>query len=164
MLLDLREVFQTQGLQKQVDYSLSMNDVELDGVYPFKTPVRVRSLSVNKAGLVDLKINVEFTYTRNCDRCFDEFSRELSFTFNHKLVADLTNDDNDDYIETPDYKLELDDLVISDIILNLPSKNLCKEDCKGLCQKCGKNLNEGDCSCNKQEVDSRLEILKTLID
>ncbi|MDD5796434.1 MAG: DUF177 domain-containing protein [Oscillospiraceae bacterium] len=163
MLLDLKEVFQNEGLQKQVDYSLSMNDIELDGVYPFKTPVNICALSVNRASLVDLEIKVNFLYTRNCDRCFEEYSREMNYTFKHKLAVTLADDENDDYIETPDYKLELDDLVISDIILNLPSKNLCKEDCKGLCQKCGKNLNEGDCNCDKRQVDSRLEILKELI-
>ena len=163
MLLDLKEVFQNEGLQKQVDYSWSMNDIELDGVYPFKTPVNICALSVNRASLVDLEIKVNFLYTRNCDRCFEEYSREMNYTFKHKLAVTLADDENDDYIETPDYKLELDDLVISDIILNLPSKNLCKEDCKGLCQKCGKNLNEGDCNCDKRQVDSRLEILKELI-
>ncbi|MGN1466905.1 MAG: YceD family protein [Ruminococcus sp.] len=163
MLLDLKEVFQNEGLQKQVDYSLSMNDIELDGVYPFKTPVNICALSVNRASLVDLEIKINFLYTRNCDRCFEEYSREMNYTFKHKLAVTLADDENDDYIETPDYKLELDDLVISDIILNLPSKNLCKEDCKGLCQKCGKNLNEGDCNCDKRQVDSRLEILKELI-
>ncbi|MGN0453629.1 MAG: YceD family protein [Ruminococcus sp.] len=164
MLLDLKEIFQNEGSQKQVDYSLSMSGIEYDGVYPFKSPVSVSALSVNRASLVDLEISVKFLYTRNCDRCFEEFSREMEMTFNHKLAVSLENDENDDYIETPDYKLELDDLVISDIILNLPSKNLCREDCRGLCQKCGQNLNCGDCQCNKTKVDPRLEILKQLID
>ena len=163
MLLDLKEVFQTEGCEKKVDYSLSMNDIELDGVYPFKTPVDISALSVNRAGLVDLEIKVTFEYTRNCDRCFDEFSKNMSYSFNHKLAVTLEDDGNDDYIETPDYKLELDDLVISDVLLNLPSKNLCKEDCKGLCQHCGKNLNNEVCTCKKDEVDPRLEILKGLL-
>ena len=57
-----------------------------------------------------------------------------------------------------------DEVVISDIILNYPQKYLCKDDCKGLCPECGKNLNEGDCGCNKTQVDSRLEILKQLME
>ena len=62
----------------------------------------------------------------------------MSYSFNHKLAVTLEDDGNDDYIETPDFKLELDDIVISDILLSLPQKNLCKENCKGLCQNCGK--------------------------
>ena len=79
----------------------------------------------------------------------------------HSLCADGKNDD---YIETPDFTLELDDVVISDIFLSLPSKNLCRDDCKGLCQICGQNLNNGECSCDKRQTDPRLEILKQLID
>lgn len=74
------------------------------------------------------------------------------------------SESDEDYIETPDYKLELDEVVKTDIILELPAKFLCSEDCKGLCMKCGKNLNEGDCGCDKGSVDPRLEILKQLID
>ena len=48
-----------------------------------------------------------------------------------------------------DNVLELDELVISDLLLQLPTKILCKEDCKGLCFKCGKDLNDGDCDCPK---------------
>ncbi len=70
----------------------------------------------------------------------------------------------DDYIETPDFTLELDEVVISDIILHYPQKYLCKDDCRGLCPKCGKNLNEGDCGCDRTQVDSRLEILKQLME
>ena len=88
----------------------------------------------------------------------------MDMLFEHKLAQTLVDDGNDDYIETPDFKLELDDIVISDILLSLPQKNLCKGDCKGLCQICGKNLNEGDCSCDKREIDPRLEMLKQFMD
>ena len=71
---------------------------------------------------------------------------------------------NDDYIETPDFTVELDEVVITDILLNLPQKNLCKEDCKGLCPTCGVNLNTGSCACSGKTVDPRLEILKQLMD
>ena len=83
---------------------------------------------------------------------------------NTGLFRTLADEENDDYIETPDFTLELDDVVISDIFLSLPSKNLCRDDCKGLCQICGQNLNNGECSCDKRQTDPRLEILKQLID
>ena len=58
----------------------------------------------------------------------------------------------------------LDELVEADLILSLPFKNLCREDCRGLCPICGKNLNEGLCGCRPQTADPRLEILRQLID
>ena len=52
---------------------------------------------------------------------------------------------------------------IDRVLVNWPMKVLCKEDCKGVCQFCGANLNEGQCSC-KKPVDPRLEALKQLLD
>ena len=61
-------------------------------------------------------------------------------------------------------QLEVDELVYTEVILNLPSKHLCKADCKGLCFKCGKNLNEGDCGCKSDEPDPRFAKLRELLD
>ena len=84
--------------------------------------------------------------------------------FAHKLAQTLVDEGNDDYIETPDFTIELDEVVISDILLSLPQKFLCSDDCRGLCPKCGKNLNLGDCGCDKREIDPRLAILKQLME
>ena len=164
MLLELKKVFQNDGESISVDYDLPMNDVEFYGVCPFKTPVKVRAQAKNRASLVDLKIIVDFIYTRQCDRCLKLLEKPMHYEFDHKLAVSLMSEIDEDYIETPDYKLELDEVVKTDIILELPAKFLCSEDCKGLCMKCGKNLNEGDCGCDKGSVDPRLEILKQLID
>lgn len=164
MLLQLKEVFQNQGHRLSLDYSLPMQEVELNGDYPFKSPVQLTVEAVNRAGLVKLTIVAEFIFSTHCDRCFDEIEKSFKFTFNHGLALELIDEENDDYIETPDYQLELDDLAMSDILLELPAKILCREDCKGLCQSCGKNLNKGECDCNKSNIDPRLDILKQLID
>lgn len=164
MLFELKSVFQNEGEEKQVNYKLDIADIDIDGVFPFRTPIDVTATAKNRASLVSLTIRACFSYSRSCDRCSTDFTREMDMLFEHKLAQTLADDGNDDYIETPDFKLELDDIVISDILLSLPQKNLCKEDCKGLCQICGKNLNEGDCSCDKREIDPRLEMLKQFMD
>ena len=160
MLFELKSVFQNEGEEKQVNYKLDIADIDIDGVFPFRTPIDVTATAKNRASLVSLAIRACFSYSRSCDRCSTDFTREMDMLFEHKLAQTLVDDGNDDYIETPDFKLELDDIVISDILLSLPQKNLCKDDCRGLCQICGKNLNEGDCSCDKREIDPRLEMLK----
>ena len=164
MLFELKSVFQNEGEEKQVNYKLDIADIDIDGVFPFRTPIDVTATAKNRASLVSLSIRACFSYSRSCDRCSTDFIREMDMLFEHKLAQTLVDDGNDDYIETPDFKLELDDIVISDILLSLPQKNLCKDDCKGLCQICGKNLNEGDCSCDKREIDPRLEMLKQFMD
>lgn len=164
MLFELKSVFQNEGEEKQVNYKLDIADIDIDGVFPFRTPIDVTATAKNRASLVSLSIRACFSYSRSCDRCSTDFAREMDLLFEHKLAQTLVDDGNDDYIETPDFKLELDDIVVSDILLSLPQKNLCKDDCKGLCQICGKNLNEGDCSCDKREIDPRLEMLKQFMD
>lgn len=164
MLFELKSVFQNEGEEKKVNYKLDIADIDIDGVFPFRTPIDVTATAKNRASLVSLTIRACFSYSRSCDRCSTDFTREMDTLFEHKLAQTLVDDGNDDYIETPDFKLELDDIVISDILLSLPQKNLCKDDCKGLCQICGKNLNEGDCSCDKREIDPRLEMLKQFMD
>lgn len=164
MLFELKSVFQNEGEEKQVNYKLDIADIDIDGVFPFRTPIDVTATAKNRASLVSLTIRACFSYSRSCDRCSTDFTREMDMLFEHKLAQTLVDDGNDDYIETPDFKLELDDIVTSDILLSLPQKNLCKDDCKGLCQICGKNLNEGDCSCDKREIDPRLEMLKQFMD
>lgn len=164
MLLSLKEIFVNDGMKAQHRYTLSLDDIELSGVYPFKSPVEVSAVIVNKTGLVTLFIDVEYLYSRPCDRCFVEVETLMKQQFSHRLVESLEGDYNDEYIETTDYKLDLSELVTSDILLSLPSKYLCKGDCQGLCHKCGHNLNLGECECDKREIDPRLEALKQLLE
>lgn len=163
MLLDLKDVFLTEGTHRLADYELDLSSVAVDGVNPMPKPVSVKAEAVNTAGVVRLIIKAEFLYLRPCDRCYSPISRKMLYTFEHNLAVSLSGDSDDDYIEVPDYTLDLDELVTADILLELPLKYLCKEDCKGLCQSCGANLNEGKCKCSKTTTDPRLEVLKQLL-
>lgn len=99
MILNLKEVFLQEGSKKAFEYSFSMSDIDISGVYPFVSPIMVKGEALNRAGLVDVNFDVSFTYNRPCDRCFKDVSRELNYQFNHRLVVSLQGDDNDDYIE-----------------------------------------------------------------
>ncbi len=163
MLLDLKELFVSDGACKDVSYALSMSDIEIAGERPFSSPVEIEAHAENKAGIVTLDVNTRFVYATVCARCLTPITKAFDYRFSHKLIQNLEEDFNDDYIETPDFTVELDELVSSDILLELPTKFLCKGDCQGLCQKCGHNLNLGDCGCDKAEIDPRLEALKALL-
>ncbi len=163
MLLDLKDIFVSDGACKDVNYALSLSEIEISGEHPFNSPVSVSAHAENRAGMVTLDIDADFVYSTSCDRCLAPVEREFDYHFSHKLIENLEEDFNDDYIEAPDLSLDLDELVSSDILLELPSRFLCKGDCQGLCQKCGHNLNLGDCGCDKTEIDPRLEALKELL-
>lgn len=164
MLFDLKSVFLNDGETKQLSYQLDISGVDIDGVFPFTSPVNITAEAKNRASLVSLSLLCDFDCERPCDRCGETVKKAEKLVFEHRLVQTLVDDTNDDYIETPDFTLELDDVVITDIILSYPQKFLCREDCRGLCPQCGKNLNEGDCGCEKTAVDPRLEILKQFME
>lgn len=163
MLLELKKVFLTEDENLNAEYDLDLSDLDFNGTRPFKTPVRVSANAVNRAGVVNLAVTTKFEYTGPCDRCGEETITPFVYSFNHTLVQSLVGENEGDYIEVPDFTLDLDEPVTTDILLELPSKHLCKDDCKGLCPKCGKNLNIGECSCDKREIDPRLEALKSLL-
>ena len=81
----------------------------------------------------------------------------------HILVTSLNDESNEDFVLLKDFQLPLDELVTTDLLLSLPMKSLCREDCRGLCPQCGHNLNNGECGCRQETVDPRLAALKDLL-
>ena len=130
----------------------------------FSDEIVVTGYVKNMAGYMVLSAEVRVPYNTMCARCAEPVSGVLEISFEKDIAtSDDVSEDNDDYVIIEDKKLDVLLPVEEQIMLEMPSKTLCKEDCRGLCCKCGKNLNEGDCSCEKHEVDPRLAILKTLL-
>ena len=111
-----------------------------------------------------MNIDLVISFNFNCDCCMENLRKKMHFIFNH-FIDDVSDSENDvDRIVIENYKLDLDFVIREDILLEFPSKILCKSDCKGICQRCGKNLNLGACNCEKSYVDPRMEVLKMLLE
>ena len=147
-----------------IDTELDFSQVEYQGVCPLAEPVRVTGAVTVRAGVVQLSARAAFVFHGRCDRCLSTFERAYDVPLEHTLVATLEDEENDDYILLDQYQLDLADLTMADILLELPYKSLCREDCRGLCTMCGKNLNEGLCGCTRQSVDPRLDVLRQLLE
>lgn len=98
-------------------------------------------------------------YTLNvcCALCAKQFVKE----YNVDIDEILKDDDGVRLIVSG--KLEIDDIIMTDIFLNLELKHLCREDCKGLCSVCGADLNNGECGCDRNIYDPRLSALRDLL-
>ncbi len=146
-----------------IDYSFSLKEVEIDGYYPFVSDILAKGQL--KPGIDSAKLRVELSYDfcMPCNRCMEDAFKKCETVVSHTLVTSLCEEDNLSYIQVED-ELDLNELLYSDIILELPTKYICKEDCKGLCSQCGKNLNSESCDCKKNQLDPRLEALKSLIE
>ena len=163
MVIDLRRLFQTDGMEEIHTGELDFSGMELGGVKPFCVPVRVQAGLKSFAGAVDLTAKVTYTLRMPCDRCAETVVREYARTFTHTLVRESQEEDAGELIPVPDERLDLGSLLLEDILLDMPGQFLCKEDCKGLCPSCGKNWNQGPCQCGAPQVDPRLEVLKQLL-
>lgn len=164
MKIQLKQLFEIEGELLDINSSLDLSDVKLGMSNPFTEPVCLSGKVFNRAGIVSLSYTATATLHTACDRCATLLDLPVALSFVHVLVKQVNDDSNDELIVVPNLVLDLDELASSDMILELPSKVLCKEDCKGLCQKCGCNLNEQSCSCTRKQVDPRLEILSKLLE
>ena len=102
-------------------------------------------------------------FSAPCDRCGKNATKNHGINIKRVLVSQLADKTDDEIIEVPDLQLDVSELAVTEIVLSLPMKHLCKEDCKGICQTCGKDLNDGPCDCNHAQVDPRLEVLAQLL-
>ena len=147
MKLQLKELFEILGEVKEFDFEIPAEELNENSSYVFETPIKVKGFVENRAGVITLRYSIGFSLLLTCDRCLKEFVKEFEFSFEHTLVRKVYNED-EDYVVCEDNTLDMNELALSDSLLQLPTKILCREDCKGLCPKCGKDLNEGDCECD----------------
>ncbi len=163
MIIDLKKIFVNDNSSLPIEYSLDMSDVEYMGSFPLKKPVVLKGVVSNKASLVRLEASISYEYDALCDRCGIDAKQNLRVLLDKSLAVRTESEESDTILVIPDMKLNLEELVYSEVIVNLPMKHLCREDCKGICFKCGKNLNEGKCDCNDKEIDPRLSALAALL-
>ena len=165
MLLGLSKIIDSPGASVSFSTSVDLSDLCYGISYPVTEPVVAEGTVRNTAGVLMMSGSIQTTIHGICDRCAGEFSREVEFPIDVVLVQELTNEENEDEWVFPleADAADLDDIVRTVFVLNLDSKLLCKEDCKGLCCRCGKNLNHGPCGCQK-ELDPRFAALKQLLE
>jgi len=116
---------------------------------------------------VDGKVETQISF--RCSRCIKEFSRPFAASFDLIYLPQpkWTSEDAEIELKYEDMDvayydgvaLDVNLMILEQIELAMPMKFVCREDCKGLCYKCGADLNEGACLCKSEETDSRLSVL-----
>ncbi len=113
---------------------------------------------VNTDYIVEAKVHAVLNL--NCDLCLSAFETQLDFDMNEVYTS--TPDFEKEFWELSDKTIDLKPAVIAAIVMNMPMRNVCSQDCKGLCPVCGHNLNEGDCGCDRGYINPQFEKLLTL--
>ncbi len=164
MLLGLSKIIDCPGESVSFSTSVDLSDLQFGNCYPLTEPVQASGSVRNTAGVLMLTGSLTTWLHGICDRCAGEFHRELSLPMEAVLVTELSDEDNEDewVFQLEGNSADLDDIVTTTLVLNMDSKLLCKDDCKGLCCRCGKNLNNGPCNC-EPEMDPRFAALRQLL-
>ena len=165
MLLGLSKIIDSPGASVSFSTSVDLSDLCYGVSYPVSEPVLAQGTVRNTAGVLVMKGTVSTRIHGICDRCAADFQRDVSFPIDAVLVTELSSEEDEDENLFPLVGdcADLEEIVRTVFVLNLDSKLLCREDCKGLCSRCGKNLNLGPCDCRK-EPDPRLAALAQLLE
>jgi uncharacterized protein len=162
MRLNLREIIHVPGASLPFDFTLDLTQEEFFGERPITQPVRVTGSVRNVADVLVLEGQVSSVLDYTCDRCMSRFSREKTVELQFLLAEAIEGEDDGEIVLLDDGEIDVGDLAYTAFILDMDTKHLCSEDCKGLCPGCGVNLNLEPCRCKKQP-DPRWAALEQLL-
>ena len=164
MRLGLSQIIDRPGESVSFSEVVDLSDLQYGTCFPVTEPVKAIGTVRNTAGVLVMKGEITTCIHGICDRCTAEFDREMVIPIDAVLVTELANEENEDeWVFTLEGdSADLEDIVRTVFVLNMDSKLLCSDDCKGLCHRCGKNLNDGPCGCQK-ELDPRFAALRQLL-
>lgn len=172
MKINLTKIKRTSGQTHEFNFE---ENIELPLVkgesIPFVKPVKVKILLTNVGGKVlHVTGTIDATVKLVCGRCLGDFEQEINIDFDEDFIpsSEVTEDqmgklENEELTMVKGEELDLSEKVIENIMLALPMKTICSDNCKGICQECGVNLNEQSCSCKRLDVDPRLQVLEKLL-
>lgn len=165
MLLGLSKIIDCPGGVVPFETSLDLSQMEFGGSCPLAEPVHAVGQVRNTAGVLVMTGELTTRLHGVCDRCAKAFEKELNIPLEAVLVKDSETDDfeNPWTFELDGDQADLDEILTTAVVLNMDSKLLCSEECKGLCSRCGADLNLGPCNC-KPELDPRMAVLQKLLE
>lgn len=165
MLLGLSKIVDCPGASIPFSVSLDLSDLCFGVCCPAKEPVQASGQVRNTAGVLVMTGAVTARLDGVCDRCASAFSRDVTYPIRAVLASEPAEEENDEEWIFPLVKdcADLEEIVRTVFVLNMEPQLLCRPDCRGMCYRCGKNLNDGPCDC-KKELDPRFAALRQLLD
>ena len=168
MLIDLASVGTSS---KQLELSFESQKIDLEGEALIEESVGLSAEIVRVGSRTRLSGTIKANVLVSCTRCLESIRREFDIAFQDIFVdaseestreeAEVGTEELDESLITSG-EIDLTEVVREQILLELPKQIFCKEDCRGLCPKCGGNLNLIDCNCIDDEIDPRWAALQNL--
>ncbi len=173
MVLNISSLLAGEKKRIDIDYMLEVSTDDMEGAVnlsgvTFPTPAKVTGVITDNAGYMHMTLSVTLPYIALCARCAKEVSGEFAIDFERTVVPDGMVEDveekEEDFVVVQNGMLDIDEQLAEILLLDFPTRVLCSNDCKGLCHKCGKDLNEGECDCPKVDVNPAFAKLLSMFD
>ena len=168
MQIHLMDVISCEGKRISQSLPFEMKQITFQaGTFPVLSAEPVAISIVNTGDKVlELTGSGKITVSIPCDRCLEDVSVPISFEIERKLDMKRTENERIQDLDESSYlngmDLDVDRLVYLEVLMSWPQKVLCREDCKGICSQCGKNLNDGPCGCVEEPKDPRMAAISDI--
>lgn len=170
MKLDITSLL--NGRCKSFDFSYEISADEERFPSPPEGVTPVSNLAVNgritdSGSCLSLSVKASMEYEALCDRCADKIHSTVEITLDRIIAGAgvISNTDGDEYVIEENGIIDIDLDLYEEIMLSFPSQLLCRDDCAGICAKCGCNFNYESCDCAEQkEIDPRWQVLAKLLE
>lgn len=165
MIIDIQDLINSTVDEKKIDCKFSKDYLD-DGseIVKYIAPIEIKGSFVLIGDIVNFDAKVCTKLLLTCSRCNDKFPYDVEIEIHEKFSSqknlDLLNLEDEDINLFENNRIDIDNIIENNIIISLPIKRLCREDCKGLCPNCGTNLNYSSCNCKNEEIDPRMAKLK----
>lgn len=164
-VLDVQQLKKTRGERVNVSISEQLPSLPVEDVTP-ATEAGYELTMTNIGGTITVEGTVTFGLRVHCNRCLAEFHQPVENRF-QEIYYDREQPHpggrEADWIPFSGDEIDIMPEVVQNIVVNMPMRFICREDCRGLCPVCGIDLNNGQCNCRQDNVDPRLAKLKDLL-
>ena len=165
MLFDVSALYKNPDIVLDLNEEISFNDEFAKDSISFEKPVIVSGNIKNTSGILVLNAKVTGEFVATCDRCGKEVKLPLDFQMTENFAKNTNGEEGEEITPLVKEKFDLYELVLKSVFSEFPSKKLCSEGCKGICQRCGADLNLDKCSCQDDDNwNPQFDILKGLFD
>jgi len=168
MQINLFDVSSTDGKVLDISVPVEMQGVSFQqGDFPVVSREDLH-LHMENVGnhVLEMSGKGSLTVEIPCDRCLTPVKVPIRICFSRKLDMKQSEQQRIEELDELSYltgtDLDVDRLVYLEALIGWPSKVLCKEDCKGICSRCGKNLNTGSCDCEPEPKDPRMAAISDI--
>ena len=165
MEIQFSDLISRKERKKDITYKVKTEPFYFEGDYikPLGE-VDVKGEVTSDNDIIIIKEHIKVDLELRCSRCLGTFIYPIDIDIEERFTNDSEHSEDEDVAFVKSDVLDITEVVENSIISTLPIKRLCSENCKGLCQSCGVNLNKDTCNCNNEDVDLRLAGLKALLD